>query len=42
MDLAIKVFANGIAGVFLGMAALYLAMKIVALVCDRFSGPEKT
>lgn len=32
MDAAVSVFINGIAGVFAGVAILYLAMKIIPLV----------
>ena len=42
MEVALKVFANGIAGVFLGMAALYLAMKLVSHISARFPEKEKS
>jgi hypothetical protein len=32
LDAAIYIFVNGISGVFLGMAVLYLMMKITAFV----------
>ncbi len=31
MEQAFSVFINGIAGVFIGMAVLYVAMKLIAL-----------
>ncbi len=40
MDAAINIFVNGITGVFLGMAVLYLTMKIIALVAARRSESE--
>jgi hypothetical protein len=38
---AIDIFVNGISGVFLGMAVLYLAMKIIALVAVDPSDSER-
>ncbi len=32
-----NIFINGISGVFLGMAVLYLTMKIIALVAVKRS-----
>jgi len=32
LDAQINIFINGISGVFLGMAVLYLAMKIIAFI----------
>ncbi|MFQ5548899.1 MAG: hypothetical protein ACE5FV_11450 [Woeseia sp.] len=40
MDTATDIFVNGISGVFLGMAVLYLAMKIIALVAVERSESE--
>ncbi len=40
MDAAINIFVNGISGVFLGMAVLYLTMKIIALVAVGRSESE--
>jgi Na+-transporting methylmalonyl-CoA/oxaloacetate decarboxylase gamma subunit len=40
LDAAINIFINGITGVFLGMAVLYLTMKIIALVAVRRSESE--
>jgi hypothetical protein len=38
----INIFVNGISGVFLGMAVLYLAMKIIALVAvERPAAEDK-
>ena len=34
MEQALEVFYNGIAGVFAGMAVLYLALKALALLAD--------
>ena len=35
MEQALEVFLNGIGGVFVGMAALYLAIRLLALVPDK-------
>jgi len=40
LDAAINIFVNGISGVFLGMAVLYLTMKIIALVTVKRSESE--
>jgi hypothetical protein len=37
---AFWIFVVGSIGVFIGMAALYLAMKALVLVLSRFSGEE--
>jgi len=42
VDSATGIFVNGITGVFVGMAVLYLAMKLIALVSAMGSGPDKT
>lgn len=42
MDTAVGIFVNGITGVFIGMAVLYLAMKLIALVAAARDGTEKT
>jgi len=42
VESAVSVFVNGITGVFIGMAVLYLAMKLIALASAMGSGPEKT
>ena len=42
METAVGIFVNGITGVFIGMAVLYLAMKLIALVSTMWAGPEKT
>jgi len=42
MESAVGIFVNGITGVFIGMAVLYLAMKLIALVGGLGSGPDKT
>jgi len=39
---AADIFVNGITGVFIGMAVLYLTMKLIALVCAMGSETEKT
>jgi hypothetical protein len=39
---AAGIFFNGITGVFIGMAVLYLAMKLIALVSAMGSEAEKT
>jgi len=35
MEQALEIFLNGIGGVFAGMAMLYLAVKMLALVVNR-------
>ena len=35
MEQALEIFVNGIGGVFAGMAMLYFAIKMLALVVDR-------
>lgn len=42
MESAVGVFINGITGVFIGMAVLYLAMKLIAAISAMGSEPEKT
>lgn len=45
MHTAAGIFFNGITGVFIGMALLYLAMKFIALVSaigGMGDGPEET
>jgi len=42
VETAVGIFVNGITGVFIGMAALYLAMKLIALVSAMRTGPEET
>ena len=42
METAVGIFVNGITGVFIGMAVLYLAMKLIALVSAMRSEPEET
>jgi hypothetical protein len=45
LQTAAGIFVNGITGVFIGMALLYLAMKIIALVSvigGMEDGPEET
>ncbi len=42
MSTAVGIFVNGITGVFIGMAVLYLAMKLIALVSAMWAEPEKT
>jgi len=39
---AASIFVNGITGVFIGMAVLYLAMKLIALLSTMGAGPEKS
>jgi len=42
LDTGIDIFANGIGGVFLGMAILYLTMKLIALVArERSESADK-
>ncbi len=42
MEAAVGIFVNGITGVFIGMAVLYLAMKLIALAGATDPDPEKT
>lgn len=42
METAVGIFVNGITGVFIGMAVLYLAMKLIAFVSAMWAEPEKT
>ena len=42
METAVGIFVNGITGVLIGMAALYLAMKLIALVSALRTGPKET
>ena len=37
---AFWIFVVGSIGVFIGMAVLYLAMKVLVLVLSRFAGEE--
>lgn len=41
MESAVGTFVNGIAGVFIGMAVLYLAMKLIAFISTRSAESEK-
>ena len=41
MGAAINIFINGISGVFLGMAVLYFAMKLIAVLASERSDPEE-
>ena len=41
MNTAVGIFVNGITGVFIGMAVLYLAMKLIALISAMWAEPEK-
>lgn len=34
---ALRVFGNGVVGVFVGMSALYLMMKLVSAIADKFA-----
>jgi len=40
LDAGISIFVNGISGVFIGMAVLYLSIKVIALVAADRSRPE--
>ena len=42
MTTTVDIFVNGITGVFIGMAVLYLAMKLIALVSAMGTAPDKT
>ena len=35
MEQALEVFINGIAGVFAGIAMLYVSIRVIALISDR-------
>jgi Na+-transporting methylmalonyl-CoA/oxaloacetate decarboxylase gamma subunit len=38
---AIEIFVAGISGVFIGMALLYIAIRIVSLVVDRIGAGKE-
>jgi Na+-transporting methylmalonyl-CoA/oxaloacetate decarboxylase gamma subunit len=40
LDAGINIFVNGISGVFIGMAVLYLTIKIIGVVATRRSRPD--
>lgn len=40
MDAGINIFLNGISGVFLGMAVLYVTIKIIGIAAAERSEPE--
>lgn len=40
MDQAINVFLNGLGGVFVGMAVLYLTIKLLSFVVGLLSDAE--
>jgi hypothetical protein len=42
VNTAVGIFVNGITGVFIGIAVLYLAMKLIALVSAMGAGTDKT
>jgi hypothetical protein len=42
VETALGIFVNGITGVFIGMAVLYLAMKLIELVVSTRDEPEET
>ncbi len=39
MEAELNIFVNGISGVFLGMAVLYLTMKIIAFIATKRTEP---
>lgn len=41
MSQAIEIFISGVTGVFLGMALLYAAIKVMAFAADKLGTPEK-
>ena len=41
MQTAVSIFVNGITGVFIGIAVLYVAMKVIALTSTMRAGPDK-
>ncbi len=41
MEQALEVFLNGIGGVFAGMAMLYLAIRLLALMADKQTGDKE-
>lgn len=41
MNQAIEIFVAGISGVFIGMALLYIAIRIVSLVVDRIGAGKE-
>ena len=42
MASAVAIFVNGITGVFIGMAILYLAVKLIAILFAGREGIEET
>ncbi len=42
MESAVGIFGNGITGVFIGMAILYLAIKLIAVLFAPRKGTEET
>lgn len=42
MEAATGIFVNGITGVFIGMAVLYLAMKVIAFLFAPREGTKET
>jgi hypothetical protein len=40
LDAGINIFINGISGVFIGMAVLYVTIKFIALVAADRTEPE--
>jgi len=35
MDRVVEIFLNGIAGVFIGITVLYIAIRLNAIFCNR-------
>ncbi len=40
MEAAFEIFVNGISGVFIGLAVLYVAIKINKLLANRETAPK--
>lgn len=41
MNQAIEIFIAGISGVFIGMALLYVAIRVISLVVDRIGADKE-
>lgn len=42
MEQAITIFVAGLGGVFIGMALLYIAIRLTSLITDKIGGRKET
>ena len=42
MEQAITIFVAGLGGVFIGMALLYIAIRLTFLITDKIGGRKET